>query len=710
MVRAILFCLCIMVFNACHQERVTADLSEFVLKDGFTIDQVASEPLLDSPVAMTFDYDGSIWVVELPGYMRDIEGSDEEAPDGKIVHLIDTNGDQIMDHREVVKDGLVAPRALALVYNGLLYTEGTSLWWDNVEDDSEPELVDSLYVIGGNIEHQPNGLLYNLDNWIYSAKANARYRKLNGKWLKEATSFRGQWGITHDAKGRLFYNDNSNPLFGDFVPPNTLISNPYLKIEHSLHQNIAPDRRLFAIQPNDVNRGYLPNVLDSVGRVAHFTSACGPLIYLADGLGPEFHGDAFVCGPEANLVKRYKVHQEGAKIMAEQAYEDEEFLISTDDSFRPVNLYTGRDGALYILDLRKGVIQHRAYMTSYLREIILNKKLDEINGKGRIYKVYKEGIDVNATTPETIEEWIKLLSSENGAERIMAQKYIVSSGDTSLKNDLMEALVKSKDIGKVHILWTLEGLGLLDQDMLITLAKGLESQEVWFTLIQLIEESYLSIMADYLPKDPNPGLELLIASKFPKYLSTEDDLIAEASLNSMDKTAMQAVMNQRSTSSLVKQKARETLERMKNNDIQAPQLMTEFFKDNRTAGLDLYIKNCSSCHGLDGEGRDNLAPPIMQSEYVNGPSDQLILLLLHGLKGPVNVKGVTYDMNLVMPGIKDNDMLSDKDIADIIIFVRNSFSFADPRVDYRRVTALRELTADRTDMYTEEELLNWKAQ
>ena len=110
---------------------------------------------------MTFDTDGSIYVVELPGYMRDIEGSNEDAPDGKIVKLTDTNDDGVYDNRSVVKRDLVAPRAVTVVNGGLLYSAGTSLYWDDLDDNLDAELVDSMYVVGGNIEHQSNGLLYN---------------------------------------------------------------------------------------------------------------------------------------------------------------------------------------------------------------------------------------------------------------------------------------------------------------------------------------------------------------------------------------------------------------------------------------------------------------------------------------------------------------------------------------------------------------------
>src|SRR5680860_1708026 len=108
-------------------------------------------------------------------------------------------------------DSLVMPRALALAYGGLLYAEPPNLWFVDIENDrpGKRTLIDSLYAPKGNPEYQPNGLVANIDNWIYNAKLPYRYQLKNAKWLKEPTSVRGQWGITQDNFGRLYYNDMS---------------------------------------------------------------------------------------------------------------------------------------------------------------------------------------------------------------------------------------------------------------------------------------------------------------------------------------------------------------------------------------------------------------------------------------------------------------------------------------------------------------------
>ena len=124
-----------------------------------------------------------------------------------------------------------------------------------------------------NIEHKPNSLLYNLDNCIYSAKSHYRYCFENGSWSKEATSFRGQWGLTHDENGRLYSNDNSNFLIGDQFLPNTVIANQFQHQPEGQGRDLVKDRSLFPLHATAVNRGYTEGALDSSGRVKATTFA-----------------------------------------------------------------------------------------------------------------------------------------------------------------------------------------------------------------------------------------------------------------------------------------------------------------------------------------------------------------------------------------------------------------------------------------------------
>src|SRR5690606_18095286 len=125
------------------------------------------------------------------------------------------------------------------------------------------------------------------------------------------------------------------------------------------------------------NGGYQEHMLDVTNRLTQFTAACGPLIYRGDGFPDSFIGNAFVCEPAGNLVKRNILEENGLLIKATDAYEGEEFLASKDERFRPVNLYNGPDGNIYLLDMYNGIIQHKTYLTDYLKEQIKSRDLEK---------------------------------------------------------------------------------------------------------------------------------------------------------------------------------------------------------------------------------------------------------------------------------------------------------------------------------------------
>jgi hypothetical protein len=363
-------------------------LDNYKVEEGFELSIIASEPFLKAPVSIDFDNKGRMWVVEMIGYMPNLEGIGEEEPNGKISILEDLDKDGVIDHSKVFLDKLVLPRALAHVYGGLLYVNGPKLWFVEIKNDKpgKKTLVDPIYAEGGNVEHSSNGLMMNIDNWIYNANLNFRYQLKNGKWLKEPTSYRGQWGITKDNFGRLYYNSNATQLKGDYVLPNKVIRNKYFKPLIAENQKLTNDR-VFPIHQTSVNRGYQKGVLDEKGFLIDVTAACGPLVYRGAAFPNSYNQNAFVCVPEANLIKRNILDFNNIQTTGSQAIEGREFIASTDEGFRPVNLFNGPDGAMYVVDMHRGIIQHKAYISQYLAEQLAGKKLDTLQNAGRILKV-----------------------------------------------------------------------------------------------------------------------------------------------------------------------------------------------------------------------------------------------------------------------------------------------------------------------------------
>jgi cytochrome c553 len=452
--------------------------STFKIEPGFTIELVASEPMVQEPVAMSFDRDGRLWVVEMRGFMPDIAGKGEVEKSGRISILEDQNGDGVMDKSTIYLDGLILPRALGLIKGGALISENKALWLtQDTNGDLKADtkvLLDSTYAKNGAPEHSDNGLLLNLDNWYYNVKSRLRYRLMEGKWQRDSTEFRGQWGMSHDDQGRLFYNYNWSQLHADLVPANSITRNKNHSISSGIDHGLTTDRRIYPIRSNPaINRGYIEGTLDKKGRLREFTAACSPLVLRSTLFPTQYYGNALVCEPAGNLIKRNVVTEKNGILRAYDPNPQREFLASTDERFRPTQMALGPDGALYIADMYHGIIQHGSYMTPYLKEQNLKRKLDAPIHMGRIWRIVPKGKKVKKVHPlqqaggPTL---ISYLSHPDGFYRDMAQRLLIEKQDKSLIPELKKIIQKNTStLGRLHALWTLEGLQAADKEFLTAL-------------------------------------------------------------------------------------------------------------------------------------------------------------------------------------------------------------------------------------------------
>jgi glucose/arabinose dehydrogenase/mono/diheme cytochrome c family protein len=440
----------------------------FKLAPGFRAELVAANPLVGDPVAMQFGPDGRLWVLEMRGYMPNPDGEGEREPVGVIAVLTDTDGDGRFDRRQVFADKLVMARAISLVGDGLLVAEPPILWFmrdtngDGVADE-RTQVADD-YGNTNNPEHNSNGLMWALDNWIYSANHTVRFRyEGNGKFKRENTVTRGQWGISQDDTGRIFYNSNSDPLRHDAIPSAYLRRNANFEATGANVQ-LVPGR--LPIWPSrmtpGVNRGY--QILNDEYKITSMTAASGPVVYRGTLFPAEFRGDAFVPEPTGNLIKRIKLTEQDGALSGANAYEGAEFMTSTDERFRPVNLYNGPDGALYVVDFYRGLVQHRIYLTSFLRKQVEERGLDKGIGNGRIWRIVPDGApkakyDVGLAKAST-NELIEKLGDGNGWVRDTAQRLLIEQRDPAAAIALRKAALDAKRpaLARLHALWTLEGI------------------------------------------------------------------------------------------------------------------------------------------------------------------------------------------------------------------------------------------------------------
>jgi mono/diheme cytochrome c family protein/glucose/arabinose dehydrogenase len=473
------------------------ELETFQIEPGFKVQLVASEPLIEDPVLIQFDENGRLWVVEMRGYMTDLDGSEEDQPIGRISILEDENGDGEMDKSTIYLDNLVMPRALGLINGGALVAENNSLW---VTQDLDGDLIadtkvllDSTYASNGVPEHSDNGFVRNVDNWYYSAKSRLRFRTDGENWIRDSTEFRGQWGISQDDQGRLIYNYNWSQLHGDLVPANYLSRNPNHTPTTGIDHGLTIDRKIFPIRANPaINRGYIPGTLSEAGKLLEFTSACSPTVNRSHLFPAEYFGNIFVMENAGNIVKRNLVRQNGILLEATDPNSGREFMASTDERFRPVHGAMGPDGALYIADMYRGIVQHGSYMTPYLKEQILERGLNLPVHLGRIWRIVPEDwgpAPFPKLTEESNTELISRLSHPDGWHRDMAQRLLVERNDaTSIEG--LDALAKSgaSEMGRFHALWTLEGMNALNSDLLF---ETLEDQN------SLIKNTSLRLLAPF---------------------------------------------------------------------------------------------------------------------------------------------------------------------------------------------------------------------
>ncbi|HUR57524.1 MAG TPA: c-type cytochrome [Opitutaceae bacterium] len=516
----------------------------FQLPPGFRIDLVAAEPLVFEPVAMCFDGAGNLWVAEMSGYNREVlrdapalevKGA-AKWPAGKIVKLEDTDGDGRMDRRTVFLDGLDSPRDVAIVRDGVLVADPPFLWL--ARDTNGDGKADEKRVIAedfgpkGDGESAANGVLWGRDNWLHNVSIyRYDFRQRNGVWERALIVPRGQFGITQDDFGRLFFNRNSDQLRGDLFAPRYGARNPNVTDLPWVNTLVAKDQTVWPNHPTPgVNRGYRKGEAgQSTGglrpdaSLLEFTAACSPLVYRGMNFPADFYGNAFVCEPAANLIKRNLLHEEAGRITATNAYQGREFVTSTDERFRPVALAETPQGDLYIADLYRGVLQEAPLITTYLRDQALRRGLEApMFGNGRIWRVRHENGALEtkkanlATMPAA--ELVALLEHPNGWQRDNAQQALVERRERSVAPQL-EKLARSagNERTKTYALWTLEGLGVVAPELLGAALKD-ASAKVRSATIRLYEEALRGDGAERalaalrpLVRDPQPEVTVQLA-------------------------------------------------------------------------------------------------------------------------------------------------------------------------------------------------------
>jgi mono/diheme cytochrome c family protein/glucose/arabinose dehydrogenase len=803
------------------EERAT-----FHLPKGYEVQLFASEPMVQDPVLATWDGDGRMWVCEFTSYMKDIVATDEAEPSGRIVVLHDDDGDGAADRSTVFAKDLVLPRAVLPMRGGALVITPPNLVWmpdadgDLVADGPQQVIMGGFEAGTGNPEHSGNGLTWGLDHRIHLCNDKRLLRWTGvGTFELERGNGGGQWGLAMDDRGRFYFNYNSDWLRVDLVPNHygapaaDLGGLPGLNHRAVSDQSTWPAR----ITPG-VNRGYRKGVLRDY-KLARTTGVCSPCAYRGTLLPCD--GDVFVCEPCGNLVRRFVMRDGDARMGGDNAYAavQDEFLTSTDERFRPVGLSNGPDGALYVVDMYRGVIQHRNYVTSFLRHQVEKRGLEDPIHKGRIWRIVpKVGREVAAAPKLSQAEPAAVaaaLAHDSGTVRDQALQHLVQHDLQAALPTVRSLLTHERAAVRIAALSAVQGLGawtdsevrrfVRDPDAGVRCfawqhagsALARHDNHVWTAVEQLdagtaanvrwhaalavgdalrhddldperAEPRALRRLSRFVLDDPGDAVlrgcvataahphlgdvlaALAAADASNKELRAAIVDLSRRAMRSRDRDTQRHVLavagevatddargallqgfaaalpkgNRRvgwldlgetptelaalgtSADQRIRRHAQALLGAVRVGGAAAPGAVTSLTDAEKAMvqkGSVVFRGACAACHQLDGSGQQGLAPPLRDSEWVTGPSERLVRIALHGVRGPIEVDGTRWDLE--MPG---QGHLSDQELAQVLSYLRRAFGHQASCVSPKQVQQERRRTNKRASAWTAAELLGKK--
>lgn len=645
----------------------------FVLPPGYHMELVASEPMITEPVAIAWDGNARMYVAQMETYTQDADGTGTKEARSRVMLLEDTNNDGKMDKSSVFIKDMVLPRMLLCVNHELLVNETDTYDIYSYRDTNGDGTADEkrpVYIVGkvapGNLEHQRSGLVWNIDNYIYQTVDPIRFRYTNGKLVPDSlhSGSNGQWGLTYDNYGRLFYSRGG----GENAGSGFQINPKYGALEFSDAYDEATFSPVWSRISNPEVQGGPPRLRPD-STLNHFTSGNGQSIFRGDRLPADLVGDYFINEPVARIIRRAKVVNRAGKTHLENVYQHKEFIASTDFFFRPVNTYTGPDGLLYIIDMNRGIIQESNWTRkgTFLRDKIDYFNIAKVNQRGRIWRLVHDDF-TPGPKPHMLDvpaaDLINYLDHPNGWWRDNAQKQIILLGDKTVVPAL-EAMATGRQhataLGRLHALWTLEGLDAINKSVLITALSDTDPQvrkaAIWISERFLRQQDADMIArVGKLAEDPNFDVKTQVllslgVNKHPQAQQISQELLAKNPDNEMLK------------------RVRLSLDRNEDAKKYGMKLGSFSAPDRKLilAGSEIYKGMCSPCHGGDGMGLPtNAAPALKGAKHVNHDRDFAIRILLHGLKGPI--EGKTYPSE--MASMKDN---SDEWIASVLSYIRYEF-------------------------------------
>ncbi|MCP5559756.1 MAG: c-type cytochrome [Verrucomicrobiaceae bacterium] len=463
-------------------------LRSWHLKPGFTASLVAAEPLVQDPVFVDWDAQGRMWVVEMGDYpfapgekTKDgLVGQDKvsDLQTGRVKILEDSDGDGLYDKATLFLEGLRHPTGLASWKNGVFIANIPDIFYaEDTDGDGKCDKRETWFTgfTAGNPQHLVNGFCWGLDGWFYGANGDSggdiecvktgqkialgtndfRFNPMTGVFEIEAG--RTQYGRWRDDWGNWFGNNNSILGWNYWLPLRDLARNPDLAVR-STREVINNDKRIFPVSQQ--LRRY-----NNASAINTLTSGCNAMPFRDVTFGAAATNALFICEPANNLVTRQVLDYRTMPITSHRHAEDadNDFLSSEDNWTRPTMARTGPDGALYVVDMYRLVLEHPEWIPA---EIAHGLDLRAGQDKGRIYRIAPK--DLAAGPAKVDADLIASMQSTNGWRRDMAQRLILEKGDTALVPELARVVENTAQPAAVRLqaAWTLRGLNKLSDESL----------------------------------------------------------------------------------------------------------------------------------------------------------------------------------------------------------------------------------------------------
>ena len=734
-------------------------LESFEIADGYVAELVASEPDVQEPVLAVWDADGAMYVAEMRSYMQDEVGTGTKTlNNGRVKKLVDTDGDGQMDQVTIFVDNLNLPRMILPLDEriAIVETDNTRVVaYTDTDGDGVADKKETLFEgreskdRKKSVEHQDSGLIWNIDNWIYVSYNRERYRFTDGKWKAESTKNHwSQWGLGRDDVGNIFYSSNDRPVVAQI---------PQVYWGH-VKRLIGRDPRFvpsvgFPFEPEFLTAKNLCTVGDKgpgSSSTKKFTSLCGQEIYRGDAFPHDVYGNLFFVDPTIHVVRRAAVDRVNGKVVLSNPHGSDEFLISPDFNFRPVNTHSAPDGCLYVVDMYRGIIQDAGWYNENNQAYAREKGFNNHVQRGRIWRIRHKNHQPR-TPPRMLDasplELIRHLDSPNGWLRDTAQKLIVlRAGSDQISDDerkeaiaVLMAAVRfnpHRPLLKLHALWTLDGLGEASQS-LVEFALTDRDRRVQSAAVQIGErfireenKAFYDSLEQVAEKCDGDVAKQLILSLGYSNSERADSLIEKAALKHIvddgvflavmasswgkDNSLIQAVRDGTAFAKVRDQETRNVLISRWNEglaawDYKRPPMPKDWTTRQKwlAGGEGIFFDLCARCHGPNGEGQKLpghtllLAPPLAGSPRVKGDPQVMIRILLHGLTGPVN--GQTYGHG-VMPKIEALGQGDPNRITQVANFVRYAWGNGQEPIEVDVVKDIIKETAERKNAYTLKEL------